>query len=1009
MHRRRFLQLAGRLGALMGVPGLEAVGQPSVRKKVAKSAHTLTTSLDKGWLVAMDAKNVGHEAAWFRAAQPEAKATRVPSVLQETFPGYHGVAWYWLQFVPEPQPFVGGRYLLRFHAVDYLADVWLNSNHLGSHEGGQTPFVLDATDFIRPGASNTISLRVLNPDNERIDGILLGETPHGNKSVRFQNGSSYDFGGILLPVELLLTPAMRIDGLHLRPDWRTGQVDIECAVNNTSAQAHAGQVHFSISRTNMDQPQFADEAEFTIAPGSSNLTHRVRIRNHRLWALDDPCLYRLHARLHAMEDEDEAISCFGFRDFRVVNGYFQLNGRRIFVRSTHTGNHVPFGQVVPPAKAPDLLRRDLLNAKTSGFNMVRFISGLAYPYEISICDELGLLVYEETLASWLLEDSPRMKGLYENCIREMILRDRNHPSVVIWGMLNETKDGAVFREAVSALPLARSLDDSRLILLASGRFDGHLEIGSVSNPGSSEWEHTWGAEAPGAPVVAMQYPSGTGCGDFHLYPTVPQTAEVNRMMRTLGQDSKPIFLSEYGIGSMMNVIHEARMYEQAGVPEDAEDFVLMRSMADRLQADWTRFAMEAAYPYPETLLKKSQEAMAHQRLLGFHLIRSNPKICGFNLTGMLDHAMTGEGVWRFWRDWKPGVFDAVCDGWAPVRWCLFAEPLHAYIGRPITLEAVLANEDVLAPGLYPAEFKVWGPSGIAWQRQLSVSIPISTPAQDGPLAIPVLKEEVVLQGPAGVYELIPSMQRAAPPETGWKFHLSDPNSLPTVKQAVTTWHVPRNVELWLAVHGVQIVPFDTAPHGGRELILVGNVSEQPASSGDWRQIATRMAAGSTIVFLSPQAFQREKDAAFWLPLAKKGRVFPFSDFLYHKECVAKPHPVFAGLQGEGILDWDYYGAVWPHYLFDGQDTPSEVIAAAFAAGYSTAGGYASGVLMGSYKFGDGRFVVNSFPILEHIDSHPVADRLLLNFIQYYATTVQTPAVALPANFNQQLKGIGYPD
>jgi hypothetical protein len=56
---------------------------------VGKSAHTLTTSLDKGWLVAMDAKNVGHEAAWFRAAQPEAKATRVPSVLQETFPGYN--------------------------------------------------------------------------------------------------------------------------------------------------------------------------------------------------------------------------------------------------------------------------------------------------------------------------------------------------------------------------------------------------------------------------------------------------------------------------------------------------------------------------------------------------------------------------------------------------------------------------------------------------------------------------------------------------------------------------------------------------------------------------------------------------------------------------------------------------------------------------------------------------------------------------------------------------------
>ena len=118
--------------------------------------------------------------------------------------------------------------------------------------------------------------------------------------------------------------------------------------------------------------------------------------------------------------------------------------------------------------------------------------------------------------------------------------------------------------------------------------------------------------------------------------------------------------------------------------------------------------METAYPYPETLLEMSQLRMARHRLVGFNLIRSNPKICGFNLTGMLDHAMTGEGLWRFWRDWKPGAFDAVCDGWAPVRWCLFAEPGHTYLGRPVTLEAVLANEDTLRAGIYPVQFRVLG-------------------------------------------------------------------------------------------------------------------------------------------------------------------------------------------------------------------------------------------------------------------------------------------------------------
>jgi hypothetical protein len=164
-----------------------------------------------------------------------------------------------------------------------------------------------------------------------------------------------------------------------------------------------------------------------------------------------------------------------------------------------------------------------------------------------------------------------------------------------------------------------------------------------------------------------------------------------------------------------------------------------------------------------------------------------------------------------------------------------------------------------------------------------------------------------------------------------------------------------------------------------------------------------------VVFLSPQAFKREKDGAARLPLANKGRVFRFEDMLYHKECVAKPHRVFEGLQGKGVLDMYYYGPMWPHYLFDGQETPAEVMSAAFATGYSTPGGYASGVLLGSYKFGAGQFIVNSFPILDYMDKHPVADRLLLNLIQHGAEFAIAPVVALPTDFETQLRNIGYTD
>ena len=1021
MHRRGFLKIAGRLSAGFGasVPLLGTLGSGSIvtasdklagrTQEASRSLRGLALPLDEGWLIGTDANNIGRDQRWFRGPQPGAKTTRVPSIIQQSFPAYHGVAWYWLEFNPDRHPLADGRYLLRFNAVDYLADVWLNGSYLGGHEGGETPFTFDVTNVIRPGQHNNLAVRVLNPDDKPIDGIVLAETPHRNKVVNFTSGNQYDFGGILEPVELLFKPAIRISDIYVKADWKTGLVRVQTSLQNASGRLLRGHLHLTFTDTSSGAVVSTDANVVDMPDREIEVHHQVSIDNHQLWQMDDPQLYQLSAMLESAEIDghDHSSVQFGFRDFRITDGYFRLNGKRIFLKSTHTGNHTPFGQVIPPDGYADLLRRDMLYAKSSGFNTVRFIAGLARPYQLDLCDQLGLLVYEESSASWLLKDSPKMKVRYEASVREMILRDRNHPSVVIWGILNETEDGPVFREAEASLPLVRSFDETRLALLASGRFDGHLEIGSASNPGSSQWEHVWGKEAAGGGHVAMVYPSGPGSGDFHLYPTVPQTPETNNMMRTLGHGGKPVFLSEYGIGSMMDVIHEARMYEEAGIPKEAEDFIYILSMAERLSADWARFGMETVYPYPEVLLQISQKKMARHRLLGFNLIRSNPMICGFNLTGMLDHALTGEGVWRFWRDWKPGLFDAMRDGWAPVRWCLFVEPTHTYVGRPVTLEAVLANEDVLRPGDYPAQFRVWGPKGTAWDKKATISIPDDA-KDSGPLAVPVMKEEAVIQGPPGTYELVPYIQKGiAPPETSWQFYLSDASSLPRIQRTILTWGVPRNVELWLESHGMSIVPLASAPTGSRDIILVGNVSSDQSAVHQWRRLAERSAMGATTVFLSPLAFSRDGDAASWLPLVNKGRIYKFHDWLYHKECVAKPHPVFEGLQADGILDWYYFGPVLPSYVFDGQNVPDEVMAVAFAAGYSTPGGYASGVLLGLYKFGAGQFVINSFPVLEHIDSHPVADRLLLNIVKHAANLSQGQTVALPPNFNALLREIGY--
>jgi beta-galactosidase/beta-glucuronidase len=199
------------------------------------------------WLLAIDPNNVGREEQWHKKPREEAKQTKVPWVIQDAFPGYHGVAWYWREFTPPDSLHEHSRYLVRFWAVDYKADVWLNGVHIGEHEGGESPFVLDVTSTIKPKQLNLLSVRVLNPTHEPIDGIVLNETPHRNKALPYSSGSAWDQGGIMDSVELVVVPAVRIDDLFARPDWKTGIIRIQSVVQNTLPNTVGAQFNFSVA------------------------------------------------------------------------------------------------------------------------------------------------------------------------------------------------------------------------------------------------------------------------------------------------------------------------------------------------------------------------------------------------------------------------------------------------------------------------------------------------------------------------------------------------------------------------------------------------------------------------------------------------------------------------------------------------------------------------------------------------------------------------------------------
>ncbi|MEN6424278.1 MAG: sugar-binding domain-containing protein [Phycisphaerales bacterium] len=956
--------------------GVLIVGLTLVGSSLAAAEVQTLTGV---WRLAADPENKGRADRWFEGVRPEAQDAPVPGIIQQAFPGYHGVAWYWHSFRVLSGGAAGDRALIRFGAVDYLADVWLNGKHLGAFEGGETPFEFDVTDSIRADGENLLAVRVLNPTGTPIDGYVLGETPHRNKTVPPMCGCSFNSGGIMYPVEVRWVPPIYITDVFVRPDVKTGDIAVVVTVHNSGTVAAKGNLELALAPAAGGDVLQSVRRQAECAPGLSRHEVTVQVIQPHLWSLDDPFLYRVTASVTTASQRPHqcSVRC-GFRDFRIVDGFFHLNGKRIFLKSTHTGNAMPIGQQA--GVTADFGRRDMIYAKASGFNMVRFIAGVGYPEQLDLCDELGLMVYEECFASWLLGDSPKMAERFDHSTSAMIRRDRNHPSVTIWGLLNETQDGPVFRQAVGFLPKLRDLDPTRLVLLDSGRWDGQWSIGSASNPGSREWQPVWGVEGPGAASASLGAGGYTPhAGDAHWYPAVPQSLQTDHFIRELGQEDKPVFLSEYGIGSLMDVIDEWRHYEQVGARPDLEDAAMFREQSEGLMADWKRLGFDAVYPFPEDLLRESQRLHARQRTIGFNCIRSNPRLCGYNLTGILDHGMTGEGLWTFWRRWKPATFDAVTDGWSPLRWCLFVEPLHVYSGRDVLIEAVLANEDVLKPGEYPARFRVFGPNGPVWEKETLVKIP------DPPvLAAPAIRETIQLDVPAGQYTLAANLERGGSPTGGrLTFYVSDPAVLPRLTGDVAIWGIDGKAEQWLAAHGLRCRPLTAEVSNPREVVLVGKPSDAETNPALWESLTARLTQGAGVVFLSSQVFQNGKAGMNWLPLKNKGRCRSVHDWLYHKLCVANRHPVFDGLPSPGIMDWDYYGPIIPREIFEGQDAPDETIVAGFATGNAQFGrGYGSCLLTAMYKSGEGRLILSTLYILENLDSHPAADRLLLNLIRH---------------------------
>ena len=680
-----------------GVPASPAGGP--ISSVLVATEPTRVMSLDGGsWRIAADPKNVGRQEAWFAAPRPEAKPTKVPWIIQDVFPGYHGVAWYWREFAASPHPYKDGRYVLRFAAVDYLADVYVNGKPVGRHEGAEDPFELDVTEAIRPGAGNLLAVRVLNPTHEPIDGMALAATPRSCKTYPMTPGAIYNVGGIVDSVELLASPVVRLENLYAKPHWKTGQLRLEATLRNASSGPLRATIRFAVAPAANGETIDVAVVDRELPPGDTVIRGQLLVEKPRLWTLEDPFLYRVTSQVAVAGSPafDEKSTRCGFRDFRFEKDAFRLNGQRIYLQGALTLPVYPVGFRVPPRE--DYLRRDVLAWKAMGLNTCRVIWGGLRARDLEVFDELGILVQQEHYGAVAMADTPEMSGRFDQSIAGVIRRDRNHPSIVLWCLLNEINAGPQLQHAADSLPLVKFLDDTRVVWLNSGGFDLQLSQGSLSNPGATDWEHLMGSERPNGPATSHAMSAGQAeiKADIHPYQPVPHTAvEIDRM-RTLGELAKgrKIMITEIGTGCAVNLPRFARHYEQLGA-EYADDARYYRDKLDQFLADWRKWNLGRIWTRPEDYFVASELNMLKLRRETGNALRANPHLAGHYFCAVPDSDFNGVGLLNSFREFKPGVVDLQADLTSPVRWCLFAEPVNLYSGSTVKLEALLSNLDVL--------------------------------------------------------------------------------------------------------------------------------------------------------------------------------------------------------------------------------------------------------------------------------------------------------------------------
>jgi beta-glucuronidase len=378
-----------------------------------------------------------------------------------------GVHWYRKDFEAPAGPVTN--WVLRFESVNFRATVWLNGRRLGRHTGGYLPFELEAKG-VRSG-TNRLVVRV---DSRRTEAAI---PPLGVRDGGQYVGGWWNYAGILREVYLRRVDTFDFVNVFARPrlDCPTcdARIYVRAVVANMEAVPARAEVTATVGGKRINfTPTTIGAGGFRLFRGSAG------IASPRLWSPEEPHLYTVELEVSL---DGQVVQRYtqrtGVRSIeRDERGRMLLNGRHLALRGASMHEEDP---VRGAALRPDDIRANFALLRDLGANMTRSHYPM-HPLALELADRYGIVVWSE-VPVYQMRDAlfrsaaVRRRGVQQ--VRDMVNRDRSHPSVVVWSLGNEntSKPGRGFtRYVTEAARLAKRLDPTRLVGLA---FPGYPTVG----------------------------------------------------------------------------------------------------------------------------------------------------------------------------------------------------------------------------------------------------------------------------------------------------------------------------------------------------------------------------------------------------------------------------------------------------------------------------------------------------------------------------------------------------